>query len=401
MSARLVAALALALACAPVQPAVADVPASGSGAPVDDAEATAARDFQAAQRRAALAAAGDTSGLDALEALGARRPITRWTDNAWAEAARYAERAKDYARARRDLEQVIAVGTDDVLIRRAKANLARLGAATGGGRWDAVAREHERLADRVFDTRGDPREALAGLERLAREHPDYPRIAMVWLAIAQGLEREGEGDRALELLGEVRPPAADRERVGLAFARLAIRRGELADARARLDQIDAAPGADRFAIAEVRAHLETAEWRARARIAMWIVLAVLVGIAAFALRRDTGSWRAAGRRLLRPPVEAVFLLPVGAVLIAVSRTGNPLVARALLGIVLAGIAVAWLSGALLEAHRARHGRIAASRAALHVVLALAAIASATYLSVDRDRMLDLVDQTIEHGPAPR
>jgi hypothetical protein len=117
-------------------------PAGAGGASAGAAEdgAMAAREdaadraFRAAAQRAV---AGDPAAIDRFEALAAGRPITRWTDNAYAEAARLAEGAGGVARARRNLAQVVAVGTDGALVARARAALARLADTTGGGRWDA------------------------------------------------------------------------------------------------------------------------------------------------------------------------------------------------------------------------------------------------------------------------
>jgi hypothetical protein len=335
------------------------------------------------------------------EALAAERPITRWTDNAYAEAARLAERAGDFPGARRDWAQVIAVGTDEALVARARAALARLAAATGGGRWDAVAREHERLLAEAGG--GDPRVALGALEALARSNPEYPRAAMLRLAVGRAWEREGEGARAIAQLRAAFAAAAEEERnhVGLELARALIRRHELAAAAAVLDELAAGGRPDRAAIAEVRATLEAAEARAHLRRGLWLGLAVLAAVAVIALYRDAGSWRAAARRLARPPAEVLFLFPIAAVLATVARTGNPLVADAVLAIAASGVGVTWLSGALLEAARARRGAIGPRRALLHALLAAAAVAGAAYLAVDRGRMIDLVTETWEHGPATR
>ena len=80
-----------------------------------------------------------------------------------------------------------------------------------------------------------------------------------------------------------------------------------------------------------------------------------------------------------------------------ARGGNPLVARAVTVIAIGGIAVAWISGALLEAARRARGRVGAPRAAAHALLALVAVAAAVYIAVDHDRMIDLVIQTWTHG----
>lgn len=362
-------------------------------------EAASGRAFQAA---VAHAATGGPDAIARFEALAAARPITRWTDNAYAEAARLAEQAGDFERARRNLAQVIALGTDDALVARARAALGRLAAATGGGRWDAVAREHDRLLA-AANAGGDPRAALEALEALVRASPGYPRATMLRLAVGRGWEREGEAARGIAELRAAlaRAPAAERDLAGLALARALIRRRQLGEAAVVLDGLAAAPGADLPAIGKVREALAVAEGRARLRVALWIALALIAAGAAAALRRDAGSWRAAARRLARPPVEVAFLVPIGCVLALVARTGNPLIANAVAAIFGVGIAVAWISGAVIEAARARRGAVGAPRAVAQAVLAAVAVAAAAYLAVDRDRMIDLVVETWEHGPSPR
>lgn len=365
-----------------------------------DSESDADAAFRAASARAA---AGDRSGaLDAFEALGRTRPVTRWTDDAWSEAARLAEATGDYARARGNLEQVIAIGDpSDQLVRRATAALARLAHATAGGRADAVVGEHARLVDSIRRG-GDPRAALEQLEALARSHPDYPHITEVRLALADSWEREGSSERALSWAHAAFDGAApaDRARTGFALARTAIRLGALAAAERALDAVDT-PGVDRVVLADLRAKLAAAAHRAWLRRALWLVLSVLAIAALLVLRRETGSLRAALRGLARPPVEVLYLLPIALVLVAIAQTGNPLVARAVRTITVAGTAIAWVSGVALEAARRRRNRVTRGRALSHALAAALAVACVVYLAVDRQRMIDLLAETWRSGPAPR
>ena len=156
------------------------------------------RAFQDASRRAA---AGDPGAIDAFEAAGATRPVSRWSDDAWAEAARLAERARDFDRARRDLEHAIALATEPLVLRRLRADLARLGKLTGDGGWSAVAAEHDRLITEAADG-DDPTAELEALERLVRAHPGYPRAPVVRWAIARGWDQEGEPARARATMRE-------------------------------------------------------------------------------------------------------------------------------------------------------------------------------------------------------
>lgn len=346
------AALLLLLACARVAAA--------------DADADADRAF-----RSALAS-GD---IDALERLGTARPVTRWTDDAWSEAARLAVRAQDYARARRDLEQAIATSGDPLLVRRARTELARIAALVGdSGQWTAVVTEHERLVGEVWDG-GDPTATLRALEALVRAHPQYPRRSAAMLSIAAGWEREGEGDAAVRWLREARTQAAvplDKLRAHAELVRTLIRLRELADAEREL--VALGPAAPRSLVAELRMRLERATWRRSVRWAMWAVLGLLGAVAAVSLR-CVGV-----RRLVRPPTETLFLLPLAAVLVAIAYTGNPLVARAVRTIVIAGVAASRISGAILRGRNVT-----------------AAVAASTYIAVDDGRLIDFVLETWRAG----
>jgi tetratricopeptide (TPR) repeat protein len=346
----------------------------------------------------ARATAGDPGALDALEALGAARPMTAWTDDAWSEAARFAERTGDYARARRDLEQVVAIGTDARLVERARNALVRLAVRTGaGGEWAAVAAEHDRLASQL--AAGDPEPAIAALEALLRAHPGYPRATLARLAIAAGYERDGDPAAAATTLADAlarAPTADDRTRARLALIRFELRRGELDDAEREIDTLVTEPKL----VAELRAELATAGHRRVVRIVLAIGLALALVFAAVALRTDAGSWRAAARALARPPMEALFLAPIAIVLAVIAATGNPMVARAVRAIAIAGVAIAWISGASLELAR-RRGSLRARRTFSYAVVSVAAVLAAAYLVLDHDRMIDLVIETWREGPAMR
>jgi hypothetical protein len=341
------------------------------------------------------AAAHDPGAIDALEAVGAARPITRWTDDAWSEAAKAAERAGDLVRAQRDLEQVLATSDDDLLERRARGDLARLAASAGqGGEFADVAATHDRLVAKV-QAGGDPVPALRELGALIDAHPRYPRAATAMLALALGWEREGAFASAHAWLVRARAAAtpSEHERVDSEVARFAIRAGDFTEAESAIAALE-----DRRNAAELAVTLARAQTRHALRGILWLVLAVVVLLALVTLRRDAGSWRIAGRRLLRPPLEVGFLLPIAVVLAVVAFTGNPLVARAVWAILAIGVAAAWLSGALLAAAVQPVRR---RRLAVHVVGAALAVISASYLAIDRGRMIDLVVETWKHGPAAR
>jgi predicted negative regulator of RcsB-dependent stress response len=334
--------------------------------------------------------ASSRHSIDALEAIGAQRPVTRWTDDAWSEAARLAEKQGDYARALRDLEQVIAIGSDEALVRRARAEHARL-AAIGGpsGEWAAVAAQHDRLVEAI--QHGDPKPALRELAALVDANPSYPRAVLAMLAIARAYERDGDIDAARAWLERARAADAS-DHVLAEVARFDTRTGDLDGARRAIAGIT-----DRGIVHELAAGISRAEVRRTIRWILWGLLAAIGALAIAMLRRDAGSWRAAARRLAHPPSEVWFFVPIAAVLVVVAATGNPLVSRAVRAIAITGAVFAWLSGAILDGVKPLRAR----RVVAHAALAAIAVIAATYLAIDRGQMLDLVVETWRSGPAPR
>ena len=347
-------------------------------------------DEQAFRAAGELAANDDPRAIDAFEAAGAARPVSRWTDDAWVEAARLAEKRGDYDRARRDLEQAIAISTDAQLVRRAKRDLERIAQLTGGGAWSAVAAEHQRIVT-ALARGGDPTGELEALEALVRANPQYPRAVAVRITIARGWESEDEVARALRWLRDAVAAARGRERdtARIELVRMLIRNRDLAAARRELVLVG-----DRGTQRTLARKLATAETQ---QIVRWTVvgcLLVLAAIAAVLLRRRAGSWRAAAQRLARPPVEVIYFAPIAAVIGVVAATGNPLVAKAVIWIFIGAAAIAWIAGATLEAARP----VGARHAAIHAVVVGAAVLAAAFLAIDHARLLDLVAETWRTGP---
>ncbi|HEY3806126.1 MAG TPA: hypothetical protein VGL61_26165 [Kofleriaceae bacterium] len=333
----------------------------------------------------ARALAGDPTAIDALEELGRARPITRWTDDAWFEAGKLAEQAGDLPRARADLEQARTVSTDPLLARRVAAALVRLAPLVS---WTDVDAAHESLVDAISHPRGDPKLPLEELGALVLASPGYPRALSAVLALARGWERDGAIETARSWLD--RAPALaktpdEREHVTAERARFELRGGDVSVARASIARL-----ADPHLRDQLADDLARAEWRARLRLASWIVLAAIGLLAIAVLVRARVSWRV----LVRPPIEVLYGAPIALVLVGVAATGNPLVSRAVRVIAIAGLAVAWLAAAF---GRPR----SAGRAAIIAVLAALAVLAATYLACDHDRMIDIVIETWRSGPAAR
>jgi tetratricopeptide (TPR) repeat protein len=344
--------------------------------------------FREAARRAA---AGDPGAIDAFEAAGAVRPVTRWTDDAWAEAARLAERARDYDRARRDLEQALAVATDPVFVRRLRGNLERIASLTGNSQWTEVAARHDQLVTQAASG-DDPTAELEALEQLVREHPTYPRAPALRWAIARGWDQADEPERARRFMREAlrTAPEAEQGVYRTAWIRMLIRHDELGAARTEIDKL--VTSSTRTTLER---ELATAHTRAKLRWVIRAVLAILVGLALFVIRRSTGSWRATARVLARPPVEVIYFLPIAIVIAVIGLTGNPVVGKAVVYIVGAGLAIAWLSGVVFGLASSR--RLLLLAAALTIIAVLAT----SYLVVDQLRLLDLLEETWRAGPSLR
>lgn len=368
-----------------------------AGGAVADADGDAARAFDAA-----LAA----HDIAALERLGGSRPLTRWHDDAWSEAGYLALRASDFARARRDFEQVLAIGpelaaagiaADEQLARRARLELGRLtGVAGDTGQWNAVAAEHERLLKVLAATGGDPQATLRALEALADQHAGYPRRASLMIAIARGWERDGDASRAvhwLERASDAARTGDDAQHARAELVRTLTRTGDLSRAEREIE----AANLPRGLAAQLSRELAVARLRRALRWFSIGVLGLLGAIAIVALARSARSWRVALRRLARPPVEAIFLAPIAAVLVLVSLTGNPMVASAVRTILGVSLVASWLSGAILDVRTSPPGH---RRLIAHALIGIVAVAAATYLAVDQGHLVDFVIETWRSGPQP-
>jgi len=386
---RLLAVIVAMLVAAIASPVVADEPA------VDPA---AEERFRAATVRLGD---GDLAGAaEAFARLADELPSSPWADDARMEAALAAERLGRLDDARRHLERLLADHPGSRLARRARARLDRLIAATGpSGEWSSVAAEHDAI---VRDAAGaaDPTPQVRRLERLVRDHAGYPRVFEARMWIGDAWMRLGDREQGLAWYREAvrtAPDAAARFRAGRAVGDALAARGDLEGAAATYQSLRGEPGVDLEALDRALARLEIVRARARHAHWAWALLAGLVIASAVALRRSAGSWRAAARALFPPPTEVLYLAPVAAVLIGIGLGGNRLVAGALRWIVLGGLAIAWLSGAVFAAAARHRGRLMWPRVAVHIAAVIAAVAAVAYLAIMRDQLLDMLIETWRHG----
>jgi hypothetical protein len=273
--------------------------------------------------------------------------------------------------------------------RRAEQLRAQIG-ATGGPEAAAFAKlvaEADRLTPEDVTRHADDLAAAAW--------PGAPDAALWLAAYLQRSRRFAEADARYAMVGTRWPgtrqaASAARGRAGNAIDAHAWDRAEqLATA---LD----ADAADRAIRDEVVRAAAAGRARSRRYMAAWIAL-VLVALGLAGSLAEASLRGGAHRPVLRPPLEILFLAPIAAVIVGASFTANQAIAPAVLRISIAGVALAWLSGATLDTLRAR-GRAFRARAIVHVVLCAIGVVAIGYIAITRDNLLDLLAETVKFGP---
>ncbi len=132
-------------------------------------------------------------------------------------------------------------------------------------------------------------------------------------------------------------------------------------------------------------------WYQRAWVAAGVSLLLLFTIFA----RSVG--RSGQRAALRPPLEVWFLLPIVALLYAVSLTTNVAIAPAVLRISVFGLASAWLVGGSLHA-RALAGQPLRAVAVVLVTSAVVGVLAVLYIALMRQGLLFDMFETLRFGP---
>ena len=371
----------------------------GAGLGAAETPATAAAETPATPDEAFVAAtrlpAADAArALEAqLATLPADSPVR---GDALFELARLRdEELEDPVGARKAYDQLILEAPGSRLARRAESRAEALARTLGPG---------DRFAPTIVAigraSRRPPGEQLAGAEELAAAlaaTPDFPGRAETARWIAGAYRRADRYPEARTWFERARVAAdetgatddAREARRGLAEIATAV--GDYDDARARYQalRVDAAPG-DLIGIDAALERIATLEARrARARWA-WVVVALALVAAAAALRR-TGL-----RALWPPPTELLYLAPPAVLLSIMALTGNVLIARAVITVLAGGLLVTWISGALLDAARARDA-LTLRRVVAHATLALVVVGAIGILALSRDALLDLIAATFRDG----
>lgn len=243
--------------------------------------------------------------------------------------------------------------------------------------------------------------SIAAAEALLAEHPAWsgtPR-ALLWLAEIH--RRAGRTEDALARYLQAARDWPDSEENAHAW------RGA-GDMAARLDHFDEAlryyhsmpvtVPAQQRSRDDALAALARDRWRARLLAACFALVAlVFLGLLA-SLRHAAGSARASLRALARAPTEALYMLPIAALLLAAAFTGHEAIAPAVAIMCGGALALAWLSGAALDCARSRVAGRHRLRVLAHTAAVSLAVLALCYIAVQRGHLVDMLLETVRFGP---
>lgn len=141
--------------------------------------------------------------------------------------------------------------------------------------------------------------------------------------------------------------------------------------------------------------VDRGRFRARLYGAAWI--AFLLGAAVLLASLAEAIVRARRPPALRPPIEVLFLAPFGGLLVVIAYVQTMPIASSVAVLTAGTVGLTWLSGAALDLVRAA-GRPVRARALGHALAAAVAALALGYISLVRAGLLDIIAETVRHGP---
>lgn len=249
-----------------------------------------------------------------------------------------------------------------------------------------------------YPERGDD-ESLALATALLAKHANWSGSHRIQLWIAENSRRLGYLDRASFLFEEIRKsdaPAAARLHASLGAADVKILQARFGEANQLLEELkgtELSP-ANRQAVEELRSRAELAASRARWLIASYVLVAGMLLLLLLAARRSAKNWSEFAKRLRSPPIEAIYMLPLAVLLVAMAYTGHEEIGPAVAIICGGGLVVSWVSANALRAPAELSRRYALFCTSAATIAAL----SLCYLALHRGQLLDLLNTTLASGP---
>lgn len=377
--------------------------------------AVAAPDERFGHAASAMAAGEHAAAAAAFLSLAEDAPEHALADDALFSAAKLIEeRLADPARAlaiyRRLLERYPSSRTALAAARRAEAIERDLG--PGGGGAAALARFTDIVQH--FSERGE-RASIALATALLAEHPEWPGRARALLWLAQVHQRAGRHEQALAFYLDSAAAAA----AAAASASAAARSDALddlfdayrgaGDMAAHLGRFDEAERIYRRmpvthdparvrSLDDALVNLGRARLRAHLYVSSFVVIVLVCLGMVISLRAGAGSWRDAVRALRAPPMEAVYMAPVAAILTAAAYTGHESIGPAVTMVSAGGLILTWLSGTALAAGEPRGRWPGRSRVLAHAAAMVVAVVALCYIALHRNRLIDMIIDTVRFGP---
>jgi tetratricopeptide (TPR) repeat protein len=325
---------------------------------------------EAFSRAAELARQGqDQEALALFLALHDRSPADTFADDALLEAARlYEEKLGEPARAAEVYERLLSLHPQSRLSLRAKRRAELLRENLGPGGRDAWAlAEYNRI---LFEFAAHPRsESIARMEDLLARAPRFAGAPRATFWLGSQYQKDGRLTQALATFRHIQstwPESELARRAQKAEGDVLVLRGDFDGAELVYRHFGQGGDAvDRETTAEALRDLSAARWEARALGGAFVLCGLFVLFMLGSMRRQMGSLRATLRALYKPPFELYYFLPLAALFAFASLTEHYALGQAICVLVVGALVVTWLSGAVLDAVRARRGRVSLPRALLH------------------------------------
>jgi len=239
-------------------------------------------------------------------------------------------------------------------------------------------------------------EAAAQARNFLSEHSSWVGRAIVHRWLADYARERGdfvEARRELELAMEHTGDQADRFSLAVQVVDIALLEGELTRAREVLSTLEALSGDQRQVLDDLSQRLGTQEgrrsWRLSALVAVTVSFALLLG----SLMQLAGGGRRGMRALWPAPTEVLFMLPLAALLVAMSLAAHQSLGPAVGTISAAGLGYAWVSGAGLRIRRVGRSRVIA-----HALVIALGVSGSVYVAVERGQLIDQIRETVRFGP---